>query len=314
MGNTNIQEAVRRNPVIEAVLANGQLAIEFQAGMQYLNQYLSDLAMLSAGAPYSSLGISARRHLDVARVVNIDAAGKMSTFTDRGLIYNSSLTPANSYAIIPVIGFMQTEGSGGSGSPRGMRGFAADIRAAYANPNILGVLLDINSGGGEVMAMEVMNDALSVRNKPVVAHALLAASAAYGTAAGADEIIALSESTRVGSIGAVLTLNKIALQEYADQYLDIYGKNAPNKNREFRAMQAGDFSAIQSVVDDATDMFQAKVRKMRQLKGAESKIQETLSGDMYTSGEARKRGLIDGVGGIEYALKRLESWVKRYQA
>lgn len=314
MGDTNIQAAARRNPIIEAVLANSQLAIEYESGMQYLNQYLLDLAMLSAGAPYASLGISERRHADISKIVQIGAAGKPSYFNERGLIYNSSLTPANSFAIIPIRGFMQTEGSGGSGSPRGMRGFAEDLRAAYANPKISGVLLDINSGGGEVLAMEVMNDALSVRNKPVVAHALMAASAAYGTAAGADEVISMAESTRVGSIGAVLTLNKIALQEYADQYMEIYGKNAPNKNREFRAMQAGDFSAIQSVVDEATDMFQAKVRKMRQLKGAESKIQETLSGDMYASAEARKRGLIDGVGGIEYALKRLESWTKRYGA
>lgn len=155
-----------------------------------------------------------------------------------------------------------------------------------------------------------MNDALSVRNKPVVAHTYFAASAAYGTAAGADEIISLSEASRVGSIGAVVSLNRLALEEYANQWLDIYGKNAPNKNREFRAMQNGDFGPLQQVVNDATDMFQAKIKALRPLRGNDQKITDTISGDMFTGTESKRRGLIDGIGGIEYALKRLQAWTK----
>lgn len=304
----------RRNPAIEAVLANGQLAIEYGFGMQCLNQYLTDLSLLAHGASYKDLGIEQRRRQSDPYLLQLNGNGKFTLVRDRGLLSNTSLTPVNSFAVIPIKGFMQVEGSGGSGTVRGMRSVADDLRAAYQNPNVSGILMDINSGGGEVMAMEVLLDALSVRNKPVVSHAIFAASAAYGTAAGTDEIIAISEAARTGSIGAVISINKLALQEYTEGWLDVYGKNAPNKNKEFRAMQNGDFGPLQSAVDEATDMFQAKVKALRPLRGNEAKVNDTVSGDVFTGPEARRRGLIDGIGGMEYAIKRLESWTKRYKA
>lgn len=304
------QKLVSRNPAIEAILANSQLAIEYQFGLQCLNQYLTDLSLLAHGANYKDLGIEERRWASYPAIIT-EQQGRAVIIEDRGLIRNHSLTPENSLAVIRIKGFMQAESSGGSGGARGMRGVAEDLRTAYNNPNISGILLDINSGGGEITAMDVMIDALSVRNKPVVAHTLFAASAAYGTAAATDEIIALSDGTRTGSIGAVISINKIALQAYADEFLDVYGKNAPNKNKEFRAMQNGDFGPLQSVVDEATDLFQAKVKTLRSLRGSEDRIKETLSGDVFTATDARRRGLIDGVGGQEYAIKRLQAWVKR---
>lgn len=313
MGQTaeQIQElAPRRNPAIEAVLANGQLAIEYGFGLQCLNQYLTDLSLLAHGAAYKDLGIEQRRREADTYFISPESNGKFTLVRDRGLLYNTSLTPVNSFAVIPIKGFMQVENSGGSGAVRGMRSVADDLRAAYQNPNVAGIMLDINSGGGEVMAMEVLLDALSVRNKPALSHVIFAASAAYGTAAGTDEIIAISEAARTGSVGAVVSINKIALQEYTEGWLDVYGKNAPNKNREFRAMQNGDFGPLQLVVDEATDMFQAKVKALRPLRGNENKVNDTVSGDVFTGPEARRRGLVDGIGGMEYAVKRLEAWTK----
>jgi len=58
MGQTaeQTQELVlRRNPAIEAVLANGQLAIEYGFGLQCLNQYLTDLSLLAAVVLYWSI-------------------------------------------------------------------------------------------------------------------------------------------------------------------------------------------------------------------------------------------------------------------
>lgn len=297
-----------RNPAIEAILANSELAIEYNFGLQCLNQYLSDLTLLAHGADYKSLGISERRHASLPHVIT----EKGAVISDQYLIRNPELTPPGSTAVIRITGFMQTESSGGSSGLRGMRGVADDLRAAYSNNNIRGILLEINSGGGEVMSMEVIASALAARNKPVVAHAYFAASAAYGAAAATDEIIALSEFSKVGSIGAVISVNKLALQEYAEEWMDVYGSAAPNKNREFRAMLAGDFKPLQQAADDATDKFQAKVRALRALRGTDDKIQDTLSGDVFSGADAKRRGLIDGIGGLEYALKRLDAHVKEY--
>lgn len=309
MGQENGQTLLKgRNPAIEAILANSELAIEYQFGLQCLNQYLADLAMLAHGAPYQALGISERRHASLPHVIT----EKGITISDPKLIGNQNLTPPGSTAVIRITGFMQTESSGGSSGVRGMRGVADDLRAAYANNNIRGILLEVNSGGGEVLSMEVITSALAARNKPVVAHTYFAASAAYGAAAATDEVIALSDMSKVGSIGAVISVNKVALKDYAEQYMDVYGTAAPNKNREFRAMLAGDFTPLQQVADEATDKFQAKVRGMRPLRGTDEKITDTLSGDVFSGVEAKRRGLIDGIGGLEYALKRLDAHVKEY--
>lgn len=294
------------NPAIEAILANSELAIELQFGLKCLNQYLSDLSLLAHGADYKALGIDERRHATYPSVITENGA----TIHDRALIYNHGLTPVGSKAVIRISGFMQTESSGGSSGVRGMRGVADDLRAAYANPNISGILLDVNSGGGEALSMDVLISALASRNKPVVTHAYFAASAAYGAAAATDEIIALSDSTQVGSIGSVITLNKVALAEFAETYVSLYGSKAPNKQREFRALLNGDFGPIQQVVDKYTDYFQSKVRSLRNLRGTEEKVTETLSGDVFYGPEAKRRGLIDGIGGLEYALKRLDAHIK----
>jgi len=302
------QTLLSRNQAIEAILANSELAIEYQFGLRCLNQYLSDLTLLAHGADYKALGISDRRHATLPSVITPNGA----TISDRYLIHNTDLTPPGSTAVLRISGFMQTESSGGSSGVRGMRGVAEDLRAAYANRNIRGVLLEVNSGGGEIMSMEVLTSALSARNKPVVTHAYFAASAAYGTAAATDEVIALSEFSKVGSIGAVISLNKLALQEYAEEWMDFYGQNAPKKNGDFRAALAGDFTGIQRVADEATDQFQAKVRGLRNLRGSDQKITETLSGDVFSGADAKRRGLIDGIGGLEYALTRLDAWTKIY--
>ena len=67
--------AVHRNPAIEAVLANSQLAIEYAFGLQCLTQYLTDLSLLSSGASYKDLGISERRAATFSQVISLDASG-----------------------------------------------------------------------------------------------------------------------------------------------------------------------------------------------------------------------------------------------
>lgn len=232
---------------------------------------------------------------------------------DSERIYDASATPDGSVAVLRVVGFMQAETSGGSSPVRGMRTFAEDLYAAYANPNIKGVIVEVNSGGGELMAMEVATSAIEARNKPVLAHVYLAASAAYGLAAATDEVIALSGMSRVGSVGAVVSLNRRALQQYAEEWVDLYGDTAPKKNAEFRAALQGDFGPMQKMVNDATERFQRKVARLRGLDLNSEQTADTLSGDMFTAYQAKRRGLVDGVGGLNYVLKRVDAWADIYK-
>lgn len=296
------------NRAIAAVIGSEELAIDAGTCVQYLNQYLLDIYVLALGGKLSDLGLSERRQMHRPYLL----AGGQRVYGHDAL-RDASLTPVGSVAVLRVVGFMQAESSGGSSPVRGMRSFAEDLYAAYDNEHIKGVLVEVNSGGGELMAMEIASAAIEARNKPVLSHVYLAGSAAYGVAASTDEVIALSGMTRVGSIGAVVSLNRRALQEYAEEWIDIYGSSSPDKNAEFRAALNGDFSLIQNLVDDATDRFQRKIAKLRGLSLEDDLVKEALSGGMFTAHQAKRRGLVDGVGNLNYALKRLDAWVDIYK-
>ena len=85
-------------------------------------------------------------------------------------------------------------------------GIAAQLRDAGQDPEVRSVLLDISSPGGEAAGMSGLADLIrSVRQtKPVTAFVNdMAASAAYGIASAANEVV-ISPTSIVGSIGVVM--------------------------------------------------------------------------------------------------------------
>lgn len=94
--------------------------------------------------------------------------------------------------------------------------------------------------------------------------------------------------------------------------MDIYGEDAPNKNGDFRAALGGDYSKLQKRVSDLTRAFHDEIKRDRPLRGSEDMIKETLSGSMFAAMEAKKRGLIDAIGNLPYAIKRVNSLKAKY--
>lgn len=117
------------------------------------------------------------------------------------------LSPAKSgVSIISIVGTLVNRGSwiGTHSGAVSYEGLSAQLRDAEADPAIHTVLLDIDSPGGEATGMFML--AQQIRNmstKVVVYVNDVAASAAYGIASAADEII-VSPTSIVGSIGVVL--------------------------------------------------------------------------------------------------------------
>lgn len=300
----------RENPRIAQLLAFGTaLEIDHEFGISQYFRYLDDLALLDAGVPFAELGISKRRAASEPAVFMAQPNGSFELVSDRGLLRNQRLTVPGSIALIRLNGVMTTHDQL---STRGIQTMSDDLRAAYANQNIAGIIMEINSGGGEGLAKDMLVSTLSERNKPVVSFGHFAASAAYGAAAATDEIIAAAPESMFGSIGAVITLDQEVLQDYRQRYLTFYGENAPKKSHEFRAAVNGDFGPIQTAANKYTDAFQSEVARMRPLAGDKSFQRETLSGDIFNAKESRRRGLIDGVGNLSYVLTRTDVWVKKY--
>jgi len=191
----------------------------------------------------------------------------------------------------------------------GIQSLSDTLYKAYANDNIDGILLEVNSGGGESTAGYILKNALADKNKPVVVHAMILGSAALLGTLNASEIIAAGESAKIGSIGSYLSVNKNFLTWYKENYTDIYASQSTDKNADFRSLIEGDSAPIQKAIDKSAKMFQDNVRKSRTLKGSDEKINSTLAGGMFDATDARSRGLVDGIGSFNYAMKRLKSHI-----
>jgi len=66
---------------------------------------------------------------------------------------------------------------------------------------------------------------------------------------------------------------------------------------------------LKNSLNKSDEIFMKEVKKHRKLKGDTKTRKETLSGAMFLSDDAKERGLIDGIGTFNYALKRINSHI-----
>jgi protease-4 len=299
---------LRLNRDIEGFLLTAEmLEIDFDFAFAELNRYLQDVLMLSNGFSFDDLGVRERRKESLPRlIIPSESAYK---FVDRWEVQNVDDTPPGSIALLKLTGVMRTQS--GLSSPGADR-LAADFRNAFHNENVKGIILETLSGGGESMAGTLIKSAISERNKPVVGFSHLGASAAYRVLSGTDEIIASTEQSEFGSIGTMLTLDTKILNKYRERFTDIYGTQVPKKNAEFRAAIAGDFTGLQERVNKLTGQFHDEIKGSRPLRGDAAFIKETLSGAVFDAKESKRRGLVDAIGNLQFAVKRVNALTKNY--
>jgi ClpP class serine protease len=285
-------------------LMTGRFEIQREYAVEQLSLYLENLRVLSVGVPYEKLNIENLREKFSAKVISVQS-GLPRTIGDSTMLNDTALTPRNSIAHLQLSGTMR---SSDFWCNRGVDSLVADINAAYQNSNISGIIIEANTGGGESIAGQMLNGALAEAPKPVVVWAHYLASAGIMGTLPVSEVIASTRAASFGSIGTFVSVNKRMAQWYAQSYTDVYASKSTNKNRPFRALQKGDLSAIQEMVDVSNESFLQEVQAYRSLNGTQSDIAHTLSGEMFQAGEAKARGLIDGIGGFQYAIRRVMAY------
>lgn len=286
--------------------------MDIDLGFAALAQYWHEVALISSGVPFSELGFSRRREASFPSLLipNTAKIGDHNTVNwqsdDWGRLPDA---PKGSIAVLKLRGPMQAEDGLSS---RGVESLIGDLQAAYYNDNISAVLLDVFSPGGSATAADMLASVIQDRNKPVIAHITgYAASGAYWASAPADEIIAASRKVEVGSIGAYMVVDQKALEQYRERFIQVYSDLSPDKNKAARMAVAGDLSGIKDLVNQTARDFHEIVTQFRTLTGDRMDQKETLSGGMFAAEDARRRGLIDGIGGLPYALERTAAWMKK---
>lgn len=229
--------------------------------------------------------------------------------SDQGATASGDFTkaPEGSVAVIPLKGDMMKEGTMCS---YGTEELAAVVREAADAENIIGIRLDIDSGGGAVDAIPPMLDAIAYSqslDKPVVAACDLCASAAYYVASHCDSIVAVNDiSAEFGSIGVMMQFPDYAkyYEQKGIKIHTIYSDLSDYKNAPFEAARKGDYKSIkEEMLNPLARQFQEAVKSHR--KDLKQDIDGILNGRVFFARQALANGLIDEVGTTESATERV---------
>ena len=215
----------------------------------------------------------------------------------------------NGVAIIPIEGTLAHRT--GSLSPQsgmtGYDGLKAQLQMAAADPDVKGVLLDVNSPGGEASGVSEAAAALQNFSKPSKAHTgQMAASAAYWLASSVSHGIAADETAMVGSIGAVMAHTDATGKMEKDGIkveLIRFGKRKMEGN-PVEPLTDEARSSMQSSIDEMGMLFTSAVSKNRGLS-----LEAVLGTEaaMFTASKALEIGLIDEVASFDETLAKFSN-------
>ena len=177
---------------------------------------------------------------------------------------------------------------------------AQDFNKAVQNPNIKGILLDIDSPGGEVNGCSELSDMIyqARGTKPIIAYASGACcSGAYWIASACDKILA-ADTAILGSIGVVSIFEK----DDDGKTVEIVSSQSPNKRPDVNT-EAGK-AKIQARVDELAEVFIAKVARNRGITAVDV-VKNFGAGDVSVGQHAVRNGLADGLSSFEDIISSL---------
>ena len=222
--------------------------------------------------------------------------------SDRGEAAPPENAPEGSVAVISVFGAITKYDYCGSA---GTLTKASLLQRCNANPNIKGVILNIDSGGGEGGACEILTTAIKQANKPVTALVSgMAASAAYWIASACDRIVVSGETSSLGSIGSYVTIANFS-EYYKQMGIDvrrIYAPQSDLKNKGYEDALAGKDDAIKANLEKYTNFFINAVKANRDITEPNA-----FKGAMFYAREAVAAGLADEIGDIETCIAHMSA-------
>lgn len=206
-------------------------------------------------------------------------------------------TGENDYNPSPIFG----------GDMLGSESFVREMRRARENESVKAVVLRINSPGGSLSPTVAMwrEVKLTAAVKPVVVSmANMAASGGYYLAAAADEIIA-EEATITGSIGVfALGMNLDGFFEKTIGINTEVYRTGPHADllSGTRDMTAEEMEFAEQRVNEQYRKFLNVVAEGRNMSVDD--VEKAAEGRVWTGRQAKELGLVDELGGIEFAIQR----------
>lgn len=188
---------------------------------------------------------------------------------------------------------------------------AKRIRDLADKKEVKGLLLDINSPGGTVAAVQDIYNALlffKSKGKPVVAlFRDVAASGGFYIAMAADKIVA-QPGTMTGSIGVIMQANNVEglFDKLGIKVMPVKSGKHKDIGSAYRPMTEEELALLQEMINETYQQFFNAVKQGRPQINAEM-LPVYADGRVFTGARAKQIGLIDELGGEEVAKEQLSA-------
>lgn len=188
--------------------------------------------------------------------------------------------------------------------PKGTQSIMALMEEWKMNDDILGVIHDYNTGGGQASGNAEFAEYVHNYPKPVVSFTKdILGSAAYYMASASDYIIAHKYADLIGSIGSMFYKVNMegVIKKQGGEVYEIYADPSTDKNSYSRALKAGDERPlIESVINPLANQFISDVKKYRT-----GVSEEALKGGVFNPEKAKELKLIDAIGTFQDAIDKV---------
>ena len=167
------------------------------------------------------------------------------------------------------------------------------LEEAEANPNVVGILLNINCPGGTVVQSPELAAQIASLTKPCVAYAdSLCCSAAYWLANAASGGFYVTSCAMVGSVGAIAQVQTIAgmLAASGIEVATFTSGNLKAAGNPYKTMTDAERGHFQGLVNLMGLKFKSSIRAKRP-----TVADSDMEGQAFLGSDAVTRGLADGV-------------------
>lgn len=186
-------------------------------------------------------------------------------------------------------------------------GFSADdaiqeLDSLNEDSSVKGIILEIDSPGGNVVASKQLADKVKSLDKPVVALVKeSAASGAYWIASSSDWIVAdeMSIVGSVGVIGSYLQFSKL-MEKYGVEYERLVAGSVKDLGSPYKELTKEEKELLESKLAEIQKYFLQDVASSRKL--SPKNIDKISDGSFYLGIEAKDLGLVDEFGNIDIAF------------
>lgn len=188
--------------------------------------------------------------------------------------------------------------------PSGTKSKMQSMKSYAQDPNCIGVVLDIDSGGGQVSGTPEFYDYITSFKKPVVTYTDgLMCSAAYYIGSAASHIIANKRADAIGSIGVMVSFIDFSgiYEKQGAKLITEYATQSTEKNKAFEELLKGNPELyIKTELDPIAEDFINDIKAVR--PGVDPSV---FKGGTWNAQESLDKKLIDSIGTLQDAVNKV---------